>query len=144
MNLPKVILRKLTNEDLNLVYKWRNDPKIRANMFNTRRISKSEHLRYWKKRLRKGNCYIITTLGKAIGFAKLDKTLEGYEVGIYIDPQEQGNGYGTLALNAVKKIAVSKRIKVLFARIKINNRASQKIFEKNGFKAKYAYLEFNS
>ncbi|MDP3741947.1 MAG: GNAT family N-acetyltransferase [Candidatus Micrarchaeota archaeon] len=143
MKSPKLFLRKLTKDDLALVYAWRNDPLIRRFMFNSKKISKAEHMRYWQKRLRKGNCYVISTSSRPFGFAKFDKFAEGYDIGIYIDPTEQGKGYGALALKALKKIAISSGFKPLFARIKLNNLASQKIFKKNGFKAKYVCLECN-
>ncbi len=141
MDLSEVVLRKLIKEDLGLVYKWRNDPLIRHQMFNSGEISLEEHQKYWDQRLRKGNCYVIVLDGRDIGVVKLNKTDDGFEVDIFIDPSEQGKGIGTTALLKLKELAKKQGILKLVAKIKSDNAGSQRIFEKNGFKLKYSYYE---
>ena len=58
------------------------------------------------------------------------------DIRIATHPDYQGLGVGSFMLNKVMK----KNPKA-FAKVKINNEASLKLFEKNGFKKKYYLLE---
>jgi UDP-4-amino-4,6-dideoxy-N-acetyl-beta-L-altrosamine N-acetyltransferase len=42
-----VALRKMTEADLRMVRKWRNEPRVRLNMFTTHEISEEEHLQWY-------------------------------------------------------------------------------------------------
>ena len=43
------MLSPVSNNDLELILKWRNHPEVRAVMFTDREISLSEHLAWWEK-----------------------------------------------------------------------------------------------
>ena len=71
-----------------------------------------------------------------------DKTPAGY-VGVIDDdirvathPDYQGKGVGTFMINEIMKL-----IPTAIARVKLDNEASVKLFERCGFKKKYYILE---
>lgn len=132
----KITSREATKNDIGLIYNWRNDPAVRKNMFNPDEIKWDEHVRFWDKRLCDNNAFsMILGYGNSpVGFIRLDKEKEGYEVGIIIDPKFQGKGFGTIAIEVAVSFAKSKGIKRLFSRIKPDNSGSRKIFERNGFR----------
>lgn len=131
-----VELRKVTENDIQKIYEWRNHPEIRKFMFNSDKIKSEDHVSYWKKRLADPELFsfIIMSEGRGIGFVKFDKMENGYDIGIVLDPSEQKKGLGTEAISIAIKKAKEFGIKKLIVRVKPENMASQKIFEKNDFK----------
>jgi RimJ/RimL family protein N-acetyltransferase len=143
MSHGNVKLREMNESDVEYTYLLRNSPEIRKWMFNGKEIDHDEHIRYWKKRLGDGHCYIIIHIDQRVGLVKLDKGERGYEVDIYLDPRAQGKGIGTVALNLLLQKAAEQDITEIFARIKEGNGVSKKIFEKNGFKEDNGYMKCN-
>ncbi|MFH2101058.1 MAG: GNAT family N-acetyltransferase, partial [Candidatus Micrarchaeota archaeon] len=127
-------LRKVSEDDIRRLFELRNNPEIRKNMFESHEIAWEEHLAYWHKMLgaSDNHYFMIIKDGKAIGLARLDRREGSHEVGILIDPGHQREGYGSEAIQKLKEMAAEKRIR-LSAKIKPENFASQKLFEKNGF-----------
>lgn len=128
--------RPVRDGDLKQIYEWRNNPLVRKNSFQTDEIKWEEHFSYWTKRMQNTDCYsyIVLLDQTDLGLIRIDKkNNSSYEVNILIAPESQGKGYGIMAIDKTKKIAIKLKIKKLMARVKPDNFASQKIFEKNGF-----------
>jgi RimJ/RimL family protein N-acetyltransferase len=104
-------------------------------MFDSSELKLENHMAYWKKKLADSqfHSFIISSDNQEIGFAKLEIFEKGYDVGIFINPEKQKKGMGTEAIGAIVLEARKIGIRKLFARIKPDNVASQKIFEKNYF-----------
>ena len=141
----KIMLRNATRNDIKMTYEWRNDPRIRRWMFASKQIPWDVHKKFWSARLKRKNAYsyIMQADGKDCGVIRFDQNtmMRGYyEIDIYLAPAFQGKGIGTKILGEVKKIARKKRMKGLTAIVKPDNKRSQKIFEKNGFKLRYQYV----
>lgn len=43
------VLRNIKKDELNIMLAWRNEPKVRSNMYNQHVISQEEHLSWWEK-----------------------------------------------------------------------------------------------
>ncbi|EPU1979721.1 UDP-4-amino-4,6-dideoxy-N-acetyl-beta-L-altrosamine N-acetyltransferase [Escherichia coli] len=53
-------LRNITDEEVDLMLSWRNEPKVRRNMYTQHLISKEEHYAWWDKmKHRQDQCYYM-------------------------------------------------------------------------------------
>jgi len=104
------------------------DEKIRKNCFNEEKFPYEKHSVYWKKRFKKKtNDFIIEERKRSVGIIRIDS--DG-EINIAILPEFQNKGIATKSI----KLAIKKsRLDEYIARIKPNNIASKKLFEKLGF-----------
>ena len=69
----------------------------------------------------------------SVGFAMLSLTNDGIEIGISLLQKFQGLGYGTEIISEIVSLTTGKYEHALYARIRDDNTASQRIFMKNGF-----------
>lgn len=142
MNLK---LRPIKSEDLKKVFEWRNDPEVRKNSLTQHIISMNEHNQYWNRFLsnEKNLAYIIVKDNSTdIGVLKLKYQDTGTsEVDIILSKDYRGKGTGKQVLDAAKEKAFKKGIKKLTAKIKHDNIASIKTFEKCGFVPNLVYYE---
>lgn len=129
--------KPIDNEDCDLLFKWTNDETVRQNAFNTNPISYEEHTNWFKSKLNSNQTtiYICFVEGDPIGQIRVD--LEG-ETGIIsysIDKNFRGRGYGTEILMEITDLVLKNNsgVKKLAGRVKYNNIASQKAFEKVGY-----------
>ncbi|KKL23296.1 hypothetical protein LCGC14_2426810 [marine sediment metagenome] len=120
-------LRKVTKDDCWDLLRWENVPVTQKYTFNSKTISRKEHLKWFKKALKEIEMYII---GDKIGLVKIKNN----SVAIIIDPAYRNQGYGIEALNLIKK----KHPK-LIAYVLFGNTNSYKLFKKAGFK-KIGYI----
>ena len=131
---PAVALRPVQRADVPMILVWRNEPEVRAGMFDDRVIAAEEHSRFWSRRLEAGvPAYVIEVDGEARGLVRLDLTAQDAEVDIFIPMRWQGCGYGTAALKATAAMARALGVRRLAARIKPDNVRSKRAFEKSGF-----------
>lgn len=136
-------LRKIRRGDIPRIFKWRNDPTVRKNSFNTRKISWPQHQGYWAGRFsRKPDySYMIVCDGEGAGVIRLDDKKDGtFEVNILIAPDYQGMGIGSIAIKELCELSRKLGIKKLVAKMKPHNLASQMIFRKGGFREKYRFF----
>lgn len=141
----QIRLRALEPEDLNLLYKWENDPSL-WDVGNTRNpyslyalkqyIQQSaEHDIYENKQLR----LMIEELetGTTVGTVDLfDFEFHHSRValGLFVDPDYQGRGYATSALRLVEEYVFQfLSINQLYCHISENNTASVRMFQKENF-----------
>ena len=118
-----------------MILVWRNEPEVRAGMFDDRVIDAEEHGRFWSRRLEAGApAFVIEADGEACGLVRLDLTAQDAEVDIFLPTRAQGCGYGTAALKAAATNARALGIRRLVARIKPDNVRSRRAFEKSGFR----------
>ena len=134
--MVSVTLRKVMRKDIWLIYRWRNDPRVRRMMFSSKPIGKEVHWAFWGKRLSsgKGLSFIAMAGKKPSGLLRLDKKARYHEVDILVAPSMQGRGIGTAALSRLAIKAKACGIKKLGARIKSGNVASMNVFEQNDFR----------
>lgn len=133
-----LFLRIVTNADCNLLFKWVNDESVRWNAFNTNKVKFEEHLNWFKNRIDSEECYIFICYDKQlpIGQIRIDNKQSKWVIDYSIDSKYRGNGYGTKILALLEKEILMKSIQVstLIGEVKCSNIASQKSFEKNGYK----------
>lgn len=140
----KIQLRAIEPEDLDLLYKWENNPLLWATG-NTRQpysrfalkqyIQRPDETIYESGQLR----LMIEEISgnRAIGTVDLydfDIHNSRIALGLYIDETRQGKGFATEALHLIEEY-VFRFLKVaqLYCHISENNTASKKMFEKEGY-----------
>lgn len=126
-------LREAKWEDSGLLYGWVNEPECRKNSFHSQIISLMEHEVWLKKKLEDKNChiYIAYTGENPTGQIRLEIE-EGKGIISYsVDKAYRGQGYGSKLLEELRKMHPGM---TLIGKVKCSNIASQRIFEKAGYK----------
>ncbi len=133
-----IILRPANKCDCIDLYKWRNHVFAREMSRNNKEINYEEHVNWFKDSLKNLNrkFYIaVDNNGDKIGHVRFDKEDGSAEISVTIDPNKWGKGYGTLLVRiGTKKYMKENMVRKVRAEIKKGNIASEKIFEKAGYK----------
>ncbi|MEE0862279.1 MAG: GNAT family N-acetyltransferase [Lachnospiraceae bacterium] len=144
----KVYLRKATNDDMELLFKWVNEAECRKNSFNSKEITIEEHENWFNDVIKKDNCkiFIASLYGVDVGQVRIEMEGENMEISYMVALEYRGNGYGKEILNLAEiwlKNNVSKDFKMI-GKVKKNNIASVKCFESCGYdmsvKEEYFYF----
>ena len=130
-------LRKVTSQDLHILYEWINDKTVRKNSINNKKISIEEHTRWLKEKLKSKNnfIYMFKLNSIPVGVTRIEKKKNYGYLSYLISKQFRNKGLGHIML-----IKFIKKIYNRFPKLKINalvikkNIASKKIFNKIGFK----------
>jgi len=101
-------------------------------MYDQHVISIEEHYEYLKKQQKNPDFFnwIICYDRRNVGYVRI---LDG-DVSIMIEQSFHNKGIGTRALKQLENEAKSLGLKKLIARIKIDNKNSESIFKKNGYR----------
>lgn len=134
-------LRKADITDIDLLYKWKNDPVTRMMSFDPRVIPFEEHKNWFTNALNDNSKRIhlgINETGENVGVVRIEKKQAGFfEIGINIAPEQRGKGYGTLLIREASEKALSEGFcSKIVAKIRKENVSSVKVFEKAGYKGK--------
>ena len=131
--------KKAQKKDCDLLFKWANDPVVRKNSFNSEYIKYENHKKWFKNKLNSENSviYIAILKEKKVGQIRIDIEGDKGYLDYSIAKKFRGNGYGRQLL--VKIIYFIKNnneinIKKLIGKVKYDNIASKKSFEKAEYK----------
>jgi RimJ/RimL family protein N-acetyltransferase len=129
MNLEMVLA---TDNYFKFIRELRNDPITNKGFINRELISEVSHLEYMKHN---SKFYRVCLLdGVPVGYVGVIDN----DIRIAVHNDYIQNGVGTFMLNEITKYSSN-----LSAKIKVENFASIKLFEKLGFKRKYYIYEKN-
>ena len=138
MHADELKLRDVKDGDCRDLYDWRNHPIIRENSFNTSPFSFDEHQTWFKQKRQSSQTtiYIGCYKGHKVGVIRFEDEKDGIKVNVMLNPDYIGKGLGTrlIELGVEKLKQQNKTGKAIIAEIKEDNVASQKAFEKAGFK----------
>lgn len=130
--------------DEGFLLKWKNDAGTRASSFQSDLISPGDHRKWFLSRLtdQTSRIYIVESEGGLeIGQARFELEADGWEVHYSVVAYARGIGLGQRVLETAiryhRSIAPEATI---FGKVRPDNTASQRIFEKLGFQ-KYEYAE---
>lgn len=137
-----VYLRAITEEDTDMVIRWRNSEFVVKNFIYRKEITRDEHLQWYRNKIKKGlvHQFIIcrieddTPIGSAYlqNFEELNRKAE---VGIFLDSScapQKGSGTEAMALTVRYGFEELKMHKIV-ARVLAYNIASRKMLERTGF-----------
>ncbi|MBP1586005.1 MAG: GNAT family N-acetyltransferase, partial [Lachnospiraceae bacterium] len=128
-------------EDMDLLFKWANDPEVRRNSFNSDPILYEEHCRWFKKMMNDPTQvqYILMAGDKPAGQIRFTLADDEALIGYSIAPGMRGLGLGKamLELAAARIREDHPEVKKLIGQVKPENTGSGKCFEKSGYEEKY-------
>ena len=129
--------REATENDCELLLKWRNEEETRKFSFNEDLIPLEEHKKWFYAALKNSDIKICILLNKKdlpIGQIRLNIRNKEAEINIGLDKEQRGKGYGTEALKLISKIVFSELgLYKLIGYIKENNKKSINAFVNAGF-----------
>lgn len=136
-------LRKAEYSDMDLLYKWANDSVTRNNSFNSDFISYEEHVRWFNRMMEDDSVlqFIMMNSGTPVGQIRLNINADRAEIGYSIAEEQRGNGYGHKILRLIADTIFEEHpeIKVLSAKVKPDNAASNRLFQNEGYEMQYFY-----
>lgn len=125
-------LVKCTQEYWEFVRELRTNPKVVDGFIQNIEITPEQQKRYMEKY---SDCYRIALLkNQPVGFVGVIED----DIRVCTHPEFQGNGIGKFMINECMKIWPTA-----FAKVKLNNEASLKLFEACGFTKKFFILTKN-
>jgi RimJ/RimL family protein N-acetyltransferase len=129
--------RNAVKEDVDLYYKWVNDPLVRENSFNQKAIGYEEHVNWFKTKISSDNCWMTVFLNdqnEAVGQVRIDKGDETI-IDVSIDKKYRGISLASklIALASASFFKQQSQTEII-AYIKKTNTASYNSFLKAGFK----------
>jgi RimJ/RimL family protein N-acetyltransferase len=140
----KVFIRNADVKDAQKIFEWRNDPATRQASMSSELITWDEHEQWYYSALKNKDllitiCDILDDkLRVAIAMVKfeLNPIDQSSVISINMDPKARGKSLGQSCLNeAIDYMhSLNQNYKKIIATIKQDNIASQKAFEKAGFK----------
>jgi UDP-2,4-diacetamido-2,4,6-trideoxy-beta-L-altropyranose hydrolase len=135
---PKIKLRKVTFDDLDLLYSWRNHPSIRSVSVNSEPISFDEHSSWFEKAMIAPDRHILIAQkndGTLVGMIRFDEHGAEVAISIYVAPDLISQGIGSHILKAGENWIAENRKGVTEFRAKVlgENAASHRLFQKLGY-----------
>lgn len=130
-------LRKAKMDDCDLLFEWTNYPMVRQNSFFTKPITYDEHVNWFRNIMERKDCvqYIYMEGDKPIGQARIQICDDMAEISYSIIPQKQSLGHGHEILSAICDEVWREfpNVTKVVGKVKPDNIASQKAFEKAGY-----------
>lgn len=150
----RLVLREVTGKDIDLLFRWANDPITRQNAFHTEQIPYETHRAWFVRMLADRDIvkYILASESPMQEIGQIRMSIEGDEedkfvlIDYSIDASMRGKGYGSkMILMAEERLRI-ERSEVVYckAQVKHTNVASVKVFEKCGYDREdmEEYIEF--
>ncbi|WP_020401536.1 UDP-2,4-diacetamido-2,4,6-trideoxy-beta-L-altropyranose hydrolase [Gracilimonas tropica] len=131
-------VRKATEEDIDDLFEWANDPVARKNSYRQEKVEYASHVKWVVNKLSDSDCLFLIfekIKSQKIGFVRFDiDEHKNWIISINVAPSQRGKGYSVeLLRRAVKYFIKMKGKRVVWAYIKKVNIASIKAFERAGF-----------
>lgn len=135
----KLELRAAEPGDVELLYRWANDPVTRQNAFHEEQIPYETHKKWFADRLADRDTLIYIAMEDTEPVGQLRYQISGDEalISYSVDAENRGRGIGTELLRAAAEQLHRERpeVKLLRGEVKYGNKASRRAFEKNGYAA---------
>jgi UDP-2,4-diacetamido-2,4,6-trideoxy-beta-L-altropyranose hydrolase len=140
MSSPKrgLELRPAAQNDVRLLWQWRNDPETRARSRDSHEVPWDTHVVWFAKRLADPDTVMLMGLsgGRPVGVVRFDRRADGSaEVSITLASEYRGRGLGrNLLQRGCEYVVQTGFAQVLDADVKADNAVSQRLFEGCGFR----------
>ncbi|MGH9831224.1 MAG: GNAT family N-acetyltransferase, partial [Blastocatellia bacterium] len=138
LNRNELRLMHARRDHCELVWRWANDPVVRAASFSSDPIPWEAHVEWFEEKLRDANCLILIAqdgLDALVGQVRFDLKNEFEAViNLSIGSNHRGRGFGSrLISSAVDRLFQSTAVQTVHAYIKTDNQASVLSFERAAF-----------
>lgn len=143
INGDKVSLRPITEEDTDLIVRWRNDPAVQRFFIFREPFTRELHLNWMRTRVAAGQViqYIIMTADEhiAVGsvyYRDIDPSAESAEYGIFIGEEAaRGMGLGTETATLFTRFGFDVLgLRRIVLKVLGGNDIARRSYEKAGFK----------
>lgn len=137
MSSNKLYIKLATKDDSKDILLWRNDPTTLLYTPSNKKITRAEHDSWFSKKLKcqDSDILIIFKESSKVGMIRFDYFKDYSEISINLNPEFRGNNLSSLSIEKgidfIKSLGIPA--KPIIAKIKSNNIASIKSFEKSGF-----------
>jgi RimJ/RimL family protein N-acetyltransferase len=130
--------RKAKEKDLMLYFDWTNDVSVRENSYRSESISIDNHTKWFLNKIVDVSCLMLVFedhIGKAVGQVRIEKKNKTSAIiGISNDINHRGKGYASQMIQkACEVFFVNAPLLSISAYIKIENKGSERAFQKAGF-----------
>jgi UDP-2,4-diacetamido-2,4,6-trideoxy-beta-L-altropyranose hydrolase len=133
-----ISMRRATEADSRNLHAWRNSPAVRAVSNDSDEIAFSDHERWLKGVLASDTRLLLIGEhdGVPIGVVRFDVIDTAALVSIYLVPEQIGQGRGQALLSSAEAWfrANHPGIRTLNAQVRAGNIASQRLFERSGYR----------
>lgn len=131
-------LRNANIDDLELLFKWANDPAVRQNSFDSNPIKMEEHKNWYESKLKDKNVriYILEDDNQPLGQIRFTLEKNRWYIGYIVAPEARGNQLGSYLIRlgiAQLQSDLKEKIFEIVGEVKSTNPASIKTFLKCGF-----------
>ena len=129
-------LREARSADVDLLYRWVNDPTVRQSAFNTEEIHYEGHCCWFARCLQREDVKIYILVKNDIPMGQVRLNIENGEAVIdySIASEYRGRGLGRIIIELIsEKVKYMRNVNLLIALVKSENTPSQMVFLKNGF-----------
>jgi len=137
MATAEVSIRPARLADAEILHRWRDDPRVRHQSFDTRPIPWPDHLAWCERTLADPAraLLIASRQDEAIGCVRFDLSPPTARVSLYLDPNRLGQGLSIPVLNAAADWLVTHHPEVgqLRAEVRAGNAASRAAFLGAGY-----------
>jgi UDP-2,4-diacetamido-2,4,6-trideoxy-beta-L-altropyranose hydrolase len=136
---PVLRIRRVTPGDCRLLWRWANDPAVRATSFRTDAIPLAEHERWFAGRLADPACLMLVAEdaeGRPVGQIRFEPGRDGEAVlGFTVASDRRGRGFGTELLRlGCELLFAESDVGAAIGYVKPDNASSLRAFEKAGFR----------
>lgn len=127
-------IRKAAKEDMLKYFSWANDEEVRKASFHSHKISLSEHIAWFEKKIYDPDTfmYVFESEGNLAGQVRIEKHDKAV-IGISIDKNSRGKGFASQMLKMSIDFFRKTNDDPIYAYIRKDNSASVKSFENAGF-----------
>lgn len=138
-------LRRVTPEDVDLLFVWANDPEVRKNAFHSEPIPYEDHKRWFAGLLEDDTRaqYIMMDGEEAVGQIRFSLSGQTAVIDYSVAPDKRGRGFGRQLLLLAKEEVCREypSIKALVGQVKPGNSASAKCFADCGYEESFRQFE---
>jgi UDP-2,4-diacetamido-2,4,6-trideoxy-beta-L-altropyranose hydrolase len=137
LNAEPLHIRTAREDDCQQLWKWANDPDVRAVSFSSEQILWEQHIEWFRSKLNNSACVLqIATCGE-IPAGQIRYDLDGDQavVSISLDREFRGKGYGSLLIwRSAQALFDTTTVTTIHAYVKQANEISVRAFEKAGYR----------
>ena len=134
-------LREATQEDMDLLYRWANDPEVRKQSFRTEPIPYETHVNWFRRMMDDPAVlqFILEEDGVPAGQIRLNTDGGEAEIGYSIAAECRGRGLGRQMLRMTAELVREEHpeIRKLTAKVKPGNGSSNALCESEGYEKAY-------
>lgn len=131
-------LRKASQEDMDLLFQWANDPMVRSNAFHTEQIPYENHVKWFTKMMADMSVhqYILCDGELPVGQIRINVEGNVAVIDYSVASAYRGKGYGSRMLRMIPMQIVQDKISnvtELVGQVKYGNNPSARAFESCGY-----------